>query len=70
MYEGTAKGFKSDIKVSVKIESGKIKDIKVLENNDDKPYFNKAKSIISSIIERQSPDVENNKWSYFFLRSV
>ncbi|MDY2986625.1 MAG: FMN-binding protein [Peptoniphilus sp.] len=58
VYEGTAKGFKSDIKVSVKIESGKIKDIKVLENNDDKPYFNKAKSIISNIIERQSPDVE------------
>lgn len=56
-YEGIGKGFKGDVKVKVKISSGKIENIDVVSNIDDYEYFIKAKEIIKDIISSQSTDV-------------
>lgn len=56
-YKGSAVGYNGDIKVSVKVESGQIKDITILESSDDAEYFDKAKSLISDMLNKQSTDV-------------
>ncbi len=43
--------------MSVKIEGGKIRDISILENTDDAEYFDRAKSLINDILNKQSTDV-------------
>lgn len=51
-YDGISKGFKGDIKVRVKVDSGKISDIEILESSDDEEYFNNAKNLIGDIIHK------------------
>lgn len=57
-YIGKSKGYNGDIKVKVKIKNGKISSIDILENSDDKEYFDSAKSIIDEIIKAQNTHVE------------
>lgn len=58
VYEGTAEGYKSIIKVSVSVENGVVSEIKILEENDTPNYFERAKSIINDIIDEQSFSVD------------
>ncbi|MDB8820983.1 FMN-binding protein [Peptostreptococcus anaerobius] len=56
-YTGSAPGYHGDVKVSVRVEGGQIKDILIVENSDDAEYFEKARSLISDIVSKQSTDV-------------
>ncbi len=57
-YTGSAEGYRGDIEVSVEVSNGYITDVTIVSYNDDKEYFNKAKStVISEIIDEQSTDV-------------
>ena len=56
-YTGSAPGYHGDVKVSVRVEGGQIKDIRIVENSDDAEYFEKARSLISDIVSKQSTDV-------------
>jgi uncharacterized protein with FMN-binding domain len=55
-YEGTGKGYKSEIKVKVTVEGGKITDITVVEHGDDPAYFGLASEITESIVEKQGTE--------------
>ncbi len=58
-YEGSAKGFRGGITtVSIVIRNNKITDIEVLSHGDDKPFFDKAASVIDEILKKQSSDVD------------
>jgi Na+-translocating ferredoxin:NAD+ oxidoreductase subunit G len=58
-YTGSADGFKSTIKVEVTVQSGKIADIKVLEQDDTQSFYDKAENdVIPRIIEKQSVEVD------------
>lgn len=52
VYYGTGEGYKGDIKVAVVIENKKIQYILIMENEDDKAYFYKARSIVAEIIKK------------------
>lgn len=56
-YTGSAPGYHGDVKVSVRVEGGQIKDVRIVENSDDAEYFEKARSLISDIVSKQSTDV-------------
>lgn len=58
VYYGTGEGYKGDIKVAVVIENKKIQYILIMENEDDKAYFNRAKPIASEIVEKQKVNVD------------
>ena len=58
VYEGSAQGYQSTIKVSVTVEGGQVSDIEIIEQNDTPQYFERAKSIVSSIISGQTLDVD------------
>lgn len=58
-YKGTAQGFGGDIEVSVTVQEGKIASVEITKaDGEDSTYLDKAKSVIESIIEQQSADVD------------
>ena len=58
VYEGSAQGYKSQIKVSVTVKKGKLQDIEILEENDTPNFFERAEKITDDIIEEQSLNVD------------
>ena len=57
-YKGSARGFKSNIVVSVKVSQGKIASIKIESSGDDEPYFSSARGVINKIINSQNVNVD------------
>ncbi|KNF08347.1 FMN-binding domain protein [Gottschalkia purinilytica] len=58
-YIGKAKGYKSIIKVKVKIQKGKIIEVKIISHDETESYAKKPVEIIpNQIIEKQSTDVD------------
>ncbi len=58
-YQASAKGFGGNIEVAVTIENGRIKSIQILHAEDEtKEYFDKAKVLAGTVVERQSVSVD------------
>ncbi|MDE6150041.1 MAG: FMN-binding protein [Ruminococcus sp.] len=58
VYVGSGAGFAGEIKVQVKVENGKISEIKILNSKDGKDYMQNASSLLSKIIATQSTNVD------------
>ena len=58
IYYGTGTGFGGPLKVKVEISDGKITSIQIVENSDGSSYISKASALISSIISKQSTNVD------------
>ena len=58
-YEGSGIGFRGNLKVEVDVSEGKISSIRVVENVDDAPYFEKARGLITNIVSGQTPNVDS-----------
>ncbi len=58
IYYGIGTGFGGPLKVMVKISDGKIASIQVVENSDGSSYISKASAVISSILSKQSTNVD------------
>ena len=58
VYEGSAEGYKSTIKVSVTVCNGAVTDIEILEENDTPDFFERAEAIIDDVIDEQSLEVD------------
>ena len=57
-YEGSAEGYASVITVSVVVENGSVTDISIVEENYTPQFFEYAKEIINTILNRQSLEVD------------
>lgn len=57
-YYGTGTGFGGTLTVKVVISDGKIASIEVISNKDDAAYFNRAKALLATIVEKQSTNVD------------
>lgn len=57
-YYGTGEGYKGDIKVSVTISNKTIREIVVTDTKDDEAFFSRAKSVLNSILNKQSTSVD------------
>lgn len=59
VYEGTGKGYRGNISVTVEVDNGNIASIAIESYQDDEQFFNQAKNtIINEIISSQSVAVE------------
>ncbi len=58
IYYGIGTGFGGPLKVKVEISGGKITSIQIVENSDGSSYISKASALISSIISKQSTNVD------------
>lgn len=69
-YTGSAQGYKGEIKVSVKVESGKISSIDILSNSDDEEYFVNAKKVTDEIISSQDTNVSTISGATFSSNGI
>ena len=58
-FEGTSFKFPAKMKVSVKIEKGKIADVKILQHFSPKKHSGMVLGVVSNVIEKQTADVDN-----------
>lgn len=55
VYTGTAKGFRGNMTATVTIKKQKITKI-TIDSDDDEAFLKRAKTLISTIIKKQTPD--------------
>lgn len=57
-YRGTGTGYKGDIVLDVEMKDGKIASIAEVEQSETASYWERAKSLFDTIIEKQSTSVD------------
>ena len=58
IYTAEAMGFEGEITVQVTVAEDKITDITLLSAEDEEEYLSRAKQVIPTILEGQSPNVD------------
>lgn len=69
-YYGTGKGFAGNIKVKVDIAGGKISAISIVSTKDGDSYVKSASSLIDTIVEKQSTNVDTVSGATFSSRGI
>lgn len=70
-YTGQGQGFKGTVTVSVTVKDQQILSVDVLDNNDDRKWFNRAmNSIPGWIIDAQSTDVDTVSGATYSSRGI
>ena len=69
-YYGEGEGYKSTIRVAVTIAGGKISKIDVLSQDDDAAYFNRAKSLIAAVVDKQTTAVDTVSGATFSSEGI
>ena len=69
-YYGTGKGFAGTMKVKVDIVGGKIASISIVSTKDGDSYVKSASSLIDTIVEKQSTNVDTVSGATFSSRGI
>jgi Polyferredoxin len=71
VYEGSAQGYRGEIKVKVKVSGGQIASIDVESYSDDEQFFSRAKNtVIAEIISGQTTDVSTVSGATYSSRGI
>ena len=69
-YYGTGKGFAGTMKVKVDISGGKIDSISIVSTKDGDSYVKSASSLLDTIVEKQSTNVDTVSGATFSSRGI
>lgn len=69
-YYGTGKGFAGTMKVKVDIVGGKIASISIVSTKDGDSYVKSASSLLDTIVEKQSTNVDAVSGATFSSRGI
>lgn len=69
-YYGTGKGFAGTMKVKVDISGGKIASISIVSTKDGDSYVKSASSLLDTIVEKQSTNVDTVSCATFSSRGI
>ena len=70
-YEGSAQGYRGEVKVKVTVSGGQISAIDVESYSDDEQFFSRAKNtVISEILSGQTTDVQTVSGATFSSRGI
>ena len=69
-YYGTGKGFAGTMKVKVDIVGGKIASISIVSTKDGDSYAKSASSLLDTIVEKQSTNVDTVSGATFSSRGI
>lgn len=69
-YYGTGKGFAGTMKVKVDISGGKIVSISIVSTKDGDSYVKIASSLLDTIVEKQSTNVDTVSGATFSSRGI
>lgn len=70
VYRGTGTGFAGDITVAVQIKDKQISSIEVVSTSDDAAFFNRAKAVLDSMIEKQTYNVDTVSGATFSSKGL
>lgn len=70
IYRGTGTGFAGDITVAVQIKEKQITSIEVVSTSDDAAFFNRAKAVLDSMIEKQTYNVDTVSGATFSSKGL
>lgn len=70
VFNGSARGFNGKISVAVTIRNGKIYGVKILNHNEDEPYFTRAKRVINKVINRTNGNVDTVSGATYSSRGI
>lgn len=70
VYRGTGTGFAGDITVAVQIKDKQISSIEVVNTSDDAAFFNRAKAVLDSMIEKQTYNVDTVSGATFSSKGL
>lgn len=57
-YTGVGEGYHGDVTVQVTIKNKTITDIKIVSNEDDEAFFNRAKTLTAAVLSKQTTQVD------------
>ena len=57
-YLGKGEGYKGEITVALSIKNNTIDKIIIIDNSDDPAFFNRAKAILTKVVQGQTVDVD------------
>lgn len=69
-YTANSYGYRSYITVQVVIKNGKIDSVKVLSENEDRPYYSNATAVIARVMSKQSTDVDTVSGATYSSRGI
>ena len=69
-YTGEAIGFKGPITVAVTVQNQQIANIEVLDNVDDRKWFNRALSVVDDMLAAQSTKVDTVTGATYSSRGI
>lgn len=69
-YYGTGKGFAGTMKVKIDISGGKIASISIVSTKDGDSYVKSASSLLDTIVEKQSTNVDTVSGATFSSRGI
>lgn len=69
-YYGTGKGFAGTMKVKFDISGGKIASISIVSTKDGNSYVKSASSLLDTIVEKQSTNVDTVSGATFSSRGI
>lgn len=69
-YYGAGKGFAGTMKVKVDISGGKIASISIVSTKDGNSYVKSASSLLDTIVEKQSTNVDTVSGATFSSRGI
>lgn len=71
VYTGSGYGFRGEIAVEVVVENGDIASIVVTDHREDRKYYNRSASVMtSSIVESQNTDVDTVTGATYTSRGI
>ena len=70
VYTGTGTGYRGNTTVQVTVEGGEITNIEVMSYRDDRSFFERAKSVIQSILAKQSTEVDTVSGATYSSRGI
>ena len=70
VYRGTGTGFAGNITVAVQIKDKQITSIEVVSTSDDAAFFNRAKAVLDSMIEKQTYNVDTVSGATFSSKGL
>ncbi|MGN1015163.1 MAG: FMN-binding protein [Butyricicoccus sp.] len=69
-YTGTGIGYRGEVTVQVEVEEKQIAEVSVLSHSDDESFFNRAKTLIDSILQQQTWEVDSVSGATYSSRGI
>lgn len=70
VYTAKSYGYRSYITVKVVVKNGKVSDVRIVSENEDRPYFTNATGVIKNVLAKQNTNVDTVSGATYSSRGI